>query len=90
MFHVKQMGFCPCRGGAMFHVKHWGAPGCRPAPLPSSIFTLTFFANKAQTCYLVRYAPPSSSSLSEKKRSAVHGVGEEEALVQTEPVPCFY
>ena len=42
------------------------------------------------TCYLVRDAPPSSSSLSEKKRSAVHGVGEEEALVQTKSVPCFY
>ena len=28
--------------------------------------------------------------LAEKKRSAVHGVGEEEALVQTKAVPCFY
>ena len=28
--------------------------------------------------------------LAEKKRSAVHGVGEEEALVQTKMDPCFY
>ncbi len=28
--------------------------------------------------------------LAEKKRSTVHGVGEEEALVQTKMDPCFY
>ena len=45
------------------------------------------FATKAQVCCLVRNAPPSSSSLSEKKRSAVHGVGEEEGWGTDEDGP---
>ena len=34
--------------------------------------------------------PPPLLLHAEKKRSAVHGVGEEEALVQTKMDPCFY
>ena len=79
-------------GGAGSRSKNMkkGAPRPAAGELLSSLFTLNFFANKAMTCRLVRDAPPSSSSLSEKKRSAVHGVGEEEALVQTKMDPCFY
>ena len=39
-----------------------GRPGVSPALLHYSLFTLTFFGNKALTCRLVRDAPPSSSS----------------------------
>ena len=48
-----------------------GSP-CRasPAPLPSSLFTLTFFANKAMTCWLVQFAPPISFSPCRRKRNA--------------------
>ena len=38
------------------------AAGRSPALIHSSLFTLTFFASKAMTCFLVRDAPPSSSS----------------------------
>ena len=41
--------------------------GLCPAPLPSYLFTLTFFVCKAMTCCLVRYAPPSSSSRREEE-----------------------
>ena len=44
--------------------------GLRPAPLPSSLFTLTFFANKAMTCWLVQFAPPISFSPCRRKRNA--------------------
>ena len=64
----------PCRaspGTYSLFTLHLAPPaGLRPAPLPSSLFTLTFFANKAMTCWLVQFAPPISFSPCRRKRNA--------------------
>ena len=65
-------------------------PPRRASPGNYSLFIIHFsFACRAQVCNLVRVSAPSSSS-PRRRRGAPRGGGEEEALVQTEPVPCFY
>ena len=79
----------PRDSAAFFLLFLWFAAAGRRHLFTFHSSLLPFLLTRHRLAVLSEMHPP-PLLLAEKKRSAVHGVGEEEALVQTKMDPCFY